>query len=211
MENQPQIIVTQKSMGVTILLTIFFGPLGMFYSTIVGGIIMLILSGIVAVFTLGIGLFITWPICIIWAAVATNSYNKKLLNWLLFVVIIFTFYSCQNNSEKVAKIDTVETKIDRASNSQKQNNNINKTTETIQAGTNCDGNKRAYEFGREMATMVKLGSSSLKNAIKESFEPIGIEPPFNSSNPCVIKGFEDESNNIPSPYNKDGRSWEKFN
>ena len=80
MENQPQIIVTQKSMGVTILLTIFFGPLGMFYSTIVGGIIMLILSGIVAVFTLGIGLFITWPICIIWAAVATNSYNKKLLN-----------------------------------------------------------------------------------------------------------------------------------
>jgi hypothetical protein len=80
MENQPQIIVTQKSMGVTILLTIFFGPLGMFYSTIVGGIVMLILSGIVAVFTLGLGLFITWPICIIWAAIATNSHNKNLLN-----------------------------------------------------------------------------------------------------------------------------------
>ena len=80
MENQTQIIVTQKSMGVTILLTILFGPLGMFYSTIIGGIVMLILSAIVAFFTLGLGLLITWPICIIWAALATNNYNKKLLN-----------------------------------------------------------------------------------------------------------------------------------
>jgi hypothetical protein len=79
--SQRQVVVyPQKSMGVTIILTILFGPLGMFYSTIVGGVVMLIVSLLVAIFTLGVGLFITWPICIIWAAVATNSHNKKIQN-----------------------------------------------------------------------------------------------------------------------------------
>jgi len=76
--RQTVYIKSTKSMGVTILLTILFGPLGMFYSTILGGIIMLTLSVIVAIFTLGFGLIFTWPICIIWAAVATNRYNYNL-------------------------------------------------------------------------------------------------------------------------------------
>lgn len=76
-----QVVVVQstKSMGVSIILTVLFGPLGMFYSTVIGAIVMAILSVIVAVFTVGIGLIITWPICIIWGAVATSSHNKKLL------------------------------------------------------------------------------------------------------------------------------------
>jgi hypothetical protein len=79
-QNQKQIVIvkTEKSMGVTILLTILFGPLGMLYSTITGAIVMMIVSGLVALVTLGFGLLITWPICIIWAAVATNNYNRNL-------------------------------------------------------------------------------------------------------------------------------------
>ncbi|MGD0590121.1 MAG: hypothetical protein ABSA44_04905 [Bacteroidota bacterium] len=79
-QNQKQIVVvkTEKSMGVTILLTILFGPLGMFYSTITGAIVMMIVSVLAAIVTLGFGLIITWPICIIWAAVATKNYNKNL-------------------------------------------------------------------------------------------------------------------------------------
>ncbi|MFH1528395.1 MAG: hypothetical protein ABIG69_17455 [Bacteroidota bacterium] len=80
-QNSKQIVVvkTEKSMGVTILLTILFGPLGMFYSTITGAIVMIIVNVIVAIITLGFGLLITWPVCIIWAAVATNNYNKSLV------------------------------------------------------------------------------------------------------------------------------------
>lgn len=83
MENQTQqrqtiVVVKQKSMGVTILLTILFGALGMFYSTISGAIIMLLVSCVIGFLTAGIGLLLTWPICIIWAAVATSNYNKKL-------------------------------------------------------------------------------------------------------------------------------------
>ena len=78
--NQKQTIIVkaEKSMGITILLTIFFGPLGMLYSTVTGAIVMIIVNVIVAIITLGFGLFITWPVCIIWAAIATNKYNKSL-------------------------------------------------------------------------------------------------------------------------------------
>ena len=78
--NQKQTIIVkaEKSMGITILLTILFGPLGMLYSTVTGAIVMIIVNVVVAIITLGFGLLLTWPVCIIWAAVATNKYNKTL-------------------------------------------------------------------------------------------------------------------------------------
>jgi len=79
-KNQVTIVTLTKSMGISIILTILFGPLGMFYSTIGGAIVMIFVSLIVALFTLGVGLLITWPICIIWGAVSVNSYNQKLLS-----------------------------------------------------------------------------------------------------------------------------------
>lgn len=78
-EQQHVVVTTTKSMGISIILTVLFGPLGMLYSTIWGGVIMFVISAIVGLLTLGLGLIITWPICIVWAAVATSSYNKKLL------------------------------------------------------------------------------------------------------------------------------------
>lgn len=74
-----QIVVTPtKSMGMAIILTAIFGPLGMFYSTIVGGIIMFLVSIGVLIFTAGLGFLFTWPICIIWAAVAVKSHNDAV-------------------------------------------------------------------------------------------------------------------------------------
>jgi len=61
------------------MLTIFFGPLGLLYSSVAGGLVMLVVSVVVGFLTLGIGLFVTHPICIIWGAVAASTYNKKLL------------------------------------------------------------------------------------------------------------------------------------
>lgn len=75
------VVVTRspKSVGISIALTLFFGPLGMFYSTVAGAIVMIIIDLIVGILTLGIGLLVTWPIQVIWAAIATSSYNKKLM------------------------------------------------------------------------------------------------------------------------------------
>lgn len=77
--TQHVVIRTQKSIGAALVLTFFFGPLGMLYSTVTGGIIMLIISAIVAVFTLGFGLLFIWPVCMIWAAVAVNNHNKNMI------------------------------------------------------------------------------------------------------------------------------------
>jgi hypothetical protein len=76
----PQVVVTAtKSLGIAILLTALFGPLGMFYSTIPGAITMLIVSLVIGLVTFGFGLFLTWPVCVIWGAMAAKAYNEKLL------------------------------------------------------------------------------------------------------------------------------------
>jgi hypothetical protein len=73
------VVTSTKSVGISLILTILFGPLGMLYSTIWGGIIMIVISFIVGLLTMGMGLFITWPISIIWGAMAVSGSNKKLL------------------------------------------------------------------------------------------------------------------------------------
>lgn len=81
---QKMIVTPTKSVGLSIILTILFGPLGMFYSTIWGGIVMGIVHLFIlvfAIFTFGLGyilFFFTWPVCVLWGALATSSYNKKL-------------------------------------------------------------------------------------------------------------------------------------
>nr|VFJ66140.1 MAG: hypothetical protein BECKDK2373B_GA0170837_11613 [Candidatus Kentron sp. DK] len=73
------VVTSTKNMGISLILTILFGPLGMLYSTIPGGIIMMILSLIVGILTAGAGLPITWLISIIWGAMAVSRWNKNLL------------------------------------------------------------------------------------------------------------------------------------
>ncbi len=77
--RQQIVVVSTKSAGLAILLAVLFGPLGLLYSTIMGAAVMFIVNIIAAVVTMGFGLILTWPICGIWAFVAVNSYNKKLL------------------------------------------------------------------------------------------------------------------------------------
>ncbi len=75
--------MSQKSVGTGVILTFFFGGLGLFYASTLGGVVMTILELIAwATTIIGIG-FILLPIihigCIIWAIVAINNHNKKLL------------------------------------------------------------------------------------------------------------------------------------
>jgi hypothetical protein len=78
-QQQTIIVVGKpKSVAVAIILTFLFGPLGLLYASVVGGIIMIVAGAILGIFTLGLGLIPVWIICIIWAAVAANLANKKL-------------------------------------------------------------------------------------------------------------------------------------
>lgn len=71
-------IVNVKSPLVAFLLTLFLGPLGMFYSTIIGGIVMTVVYLVlfVSVFTLGFGLMLfspAWIACIAWGMIAASN------------------------------------------------------------------------------------------------------------------------------------------
>lgn len=76
--NQRIIITSTKSILVSLLLTFFLGPIGMLYSTLWGALFMIAISVVVWLITLGFGLFLVWPICMIWGALAAALYNKKL-------------------------------------------------------------------------------------------------------------------------------------
>lgn len=80
-QAQPQVIIAQspKNMGIALLLAFLFGPIGLCYSTVKGGIIMFLISLVVALVTLGFGVLIMWIPCVIWAYIATNNYNKELM------------------------------------------------------------------------------------------------------------------------------------
>ncbi len=80
-QNQANVVITRspKSQGIGIVLTLMFGSLGLFYSSIIGAIIMIAVEIATAIFTLGIGLIVTHIICVIWSMIAVSSYNKKLL------------------------------------------------------------------------------------------------------------------------------------
>jgi len=82
------VLAPPKSVGVAFLLTFFFGPLGMLYSTVSGALIMLgvmLVGGFfVAVVTFGLGLLLFWPLVwaasIIWACVAAGNQQLPQVN-----------------------------------------------------------------------------------------------------------------------------------
>ncbi|HVH11882.1 MAG TPA: hypothetical protein VM759_02465 [Longimicrobium sp.] len=76
--TQVVVVNNRKSVGLSILLTFFFGPLGMAYSTVSGALIMFLVTMFAMVATLGLGLFITWPISVLWAAHAASEHNRRL-------------------------------------------------------------------------------------------------------------------------------------
>ena len=92
------VVKSTKSVGVGILLTLLLGPIGLFYSTIWGGIIMTFFPVLIlGIMFLGIGtesefimvigglvsigyIFFYWLICMIWSAIAIKQYNKNILD-----------------------------------------------------------------------------------------------------------------------------------
>lgn len=79
--NSPNVVIVgkQKSTGTAFLLAFLFGPFGLLYASVTGGIIM-IFVGILLFFLIPIiGSLISWVICIIWAVIAAEEANKNAI------------------------------------------------------------------------------------------------------------------------------------
>ncbi len=94
------LVKQEKSVGISLLLTLLFGPLGLFYSTVKGGLIMTFLYPVfigLSVFVLIggaafdnpelilgsfaviiIALIFYTAICLVWSVTAVNHYNEKI-------------------------------------------------------------------------------------------------------------------------------------
>lgn len=80
------ILVPPKSVGLAIILSFLFGPLGMLYVTVNGAVVMFLVNLVIGLMTFGFGLFLTWPICVVWAVVAANSHNAQLTHGVTRIV-----------------------------------------------------------------------------------------------------------------------------
>lgn len=66
-------------MWLAILLTFLFGPLGVFYVSVLGGVVMTILTILFSIMTLGFGLPISWIASICVAAYIANNKNNQAI------------------------------------------------------------------------------------------------------------------------------------
>ena len=71
-------VLPLKNLAGALLFTVFLGPIGLLYASTFGGIVMLLITFIVACTKFFIPIFFCWVICCVWGVLAVNRYNKKL-------------------------------------------------------------------------------------------------------------------------------------
>lgn len=64
---------TKKSVLAAFLLAFMFGPLGLLYASIGGGVFLIIIGTIVVPLKAGLAIFILWPIAMLWGILSLCS------------------------------------------------------------------------------------------------------------------------------------------
>lgn len=89
MDRETAIILTQsKSMAVGLIITWFFGGLGVFYVSMIGGLVLgglELIAWIIAFMTLGFGTILLIPlhlVALIWTYMGVKKHNAKLISGL---------------------------------------------------------------------------------------------------------------------------------
>ncbi len=101
MTTEEYVQETGKSRITSFVLTLLFGPLGLLYSSVVGGIIMIILAITLGAATAGAGAIVIWIVSIIMGDSFTYNYNKRLLAQSNFMKDISGATAKTDNEETV--------------------------------------------------------------------------------------------------------------
>lgn len=72
--------LNRKSRGTSFLLTLLFGPLGLLYSSVIGGIVLTVVA--IATAPSLVGPILCWVAAIIWGDYATQGHNKSVDTFL---------------------------------------------------------------------------------------------------------------------------------
>ncbi len=71
-----------KSVAVSLIFCVLLGPLGVLYSSIVGGVILILAALLIVKSKLFVLLILVWLVSCVWGVIATNYYNEKIVNRL---------------------------------------------------------------------------------------------------------------------------------
>jgi hypothetical protein len=73
------VIAPVKSVSLALLLTVLFGPLGLFYANATLAILLIILAIPAMALTGGLAFFLIWAGSIIAAVISVNEHNQRIL------------------------------------------------------------------------------------------------------------------------------------
>lgn len=173
--------VKTKSLGLAIVLTLLFGPLGLLYATIRGGLIMILTPLILFLFLIiglanqSVGLFASsaillvvfsisyWIICVVWAATAVSNYNNKVLNDAREAEFLRTI---KDNSNRDYQNNTPKVEINTQD---KQNNDSSIITfkEWIKVNPYCSISDYYKIYGVPKSSNTTLNQELAESTIKE--------------------------------------------
>jgi hypothetical protein len=72
-----------KSVGAALVLTFLFGPLGLLYVTVAGGLILLAAAIVLGILTLGVADIPIWIASMIWGAIGASNRHSEYQAWLV--------------------------------------------------------------------------------------------------------------------------------
>tara|TARA_B100000949_G_scaffold64504_1_gene57212 strand:- start:1698 stop:1973 length:276 start_codon:yes stop_codon:yes gene_type:complete len=82
--TQTVVVGQKKSVGVALILSILFGPLGLLYASAAGGLILILVGIGLSILTLGMLAIplaiIAWIVSVPWAVIAVSSHNSKIVS-----------------------------------------------------------------------------------------------------------------------------------
>jgi len=71
-------LLPYKNLAIALLFSLFFGPLGLLYSSFWGGIVMIPIAIVVIGGRLPGPIIMFWILCSIWSVAAATRYNNKI-------------------------------------------------------------------------------------------------------------------------------------
>jgi amino acid transporter len=155
------VVKSTKSVGIGILLTFLLGPIGLFYSSVWGGIIMTFCPIIVgSIFLLGlysgsellqimagvtilVYLVLWWLICIIWSVIAVNHYNRRIMKKSTYNI---PFYPRSTSTESPSYLESYTQQLTSRQTSQLPEQNLNNNAQNIQTWLKANPNKGINDY-----------------------------------------------------------------
>lgn len=155
-----------KSVGIAILLTLLFGPIGLFYASVLGGVVMTVLpvilillviygyaSDFMPLLGLSVGLLIIlyvsyWLIIIAWAILSVNNHNREIEEETRYQLQLMSMESRSAAHQIVVNVNQRATDLPVISNEQHDKSTRPNIQEWLKNNPNKSVNDYFIKFGR---------------------------------------------------------------